>query len=52
MARDHDEIREAVNTARHRPRKRTIQYAVTSRFISDRSGILDAPLSRGMTVEY
>ena len=31
--------------------QRTIQYAVTYRFISDRSGILDAPLSRGMTAE-
>src|SRR5258708_33582342 len=31
--------------------QRTIQHAVTYRFISERSGILDAPLSRGMTAE-
>ena len=32
--------------------QRTIQYAVMSRFISNRSGILNAPLSRGKTAEY
>src|ERR1700730_9833058 len=31
--------------------QRTIQYAGTYRFISERSGILNAPLSRGMTAE-
>src|ERR1700676_4788380 len=33
----------------HTPRKRGIQYAVTSLFYRNRSGILDHPLSRMMT---
>jgi len=44
---------EAVNAARcHRPRRRAIQYAETI-VIKDRwRGVLDAPLSRGMTIEF
>src|SRR5258707_3658917 len=35
---------------RHTPRKRRIQYAATSQFDCKRSGILDHPLSRMMTL--
>ena len=35
----------------HRPRRRTIQYAAASRSERGRHGLLDAPLSQGMTGE-